>query len=200
MNEHSRQLVHLSGVVFVLFAQAWGGPAAALYFLAGALFFLAYGGIVRKEARKLKALEGRLREFALSLERENVPRPFTGAFWFYFSCGLAFLAFPFQIASAACIMLAVGDSLSTLVGIRYGMHHLLADKTLEGSIAFFATSFIAGLIFVSPIMSLGGAIAATAAEMVPGIGKLRNLKGRGLIDDNLTIPLIAGAAMLLISI
>ncbi|MBI4020224.1 MAG: hypothetical protein HY367_02745 [Candidatus Aenigmarchaeota archaeon] len=200
--EVSRQLVHLSGIFFILLAQVAGREVAILYFLSAAAFFLVYGEYIRRETRRLDALptiRGKLRETTLKLERTGV-RPFTGAFWFYFSCGISFLLFPFPIASAACMMLAVGDAFSTLVGVRFGRHAILKGKSLEGSIAFFLSSLAASLFFVSPFTALSGSIAATLAEVLPNMKYLIKLKGKGLLDDNFTVPIVSGVVMLLISI
>lgn len=189
--EFHRQMIHLSGLLFVLLAQFLGRELSVIYFSVITVFFLLYSWYIRSQEKKLERFlhraENKFRDFVLGFERRDVRNPFTGAMFFYLGFTVAFLVFPFPIASAACAMLAVGDSLSALVGTRFGKHGI-ADKTAEGSLACFAGSLVIGLAFVSPSLALAGALAASLAEFVPRI------------DDNLTIPLAAGAVMLLISL
>jgi len=191
--ELPRQLIHLSGLLFIVLAQFVGRDVTITYFLIIALFFLLYSEYVKREERKLirvlNRLEQRFRDFVLRFEREEyLKNPFRGAFWFYFSCALTLLIFPFPIASAACCMLAVGDSFSTLFGVRFGRHRIRRNKTLEGSLACLLSSFVTGLFFVGPFISLPGAFAAMLAEL------------QTKLNDNLTIPLVSGFAMFVVSL
>ncbi len=201
MNELPRQLVHLSGLAFIAFAQLVDKATASIIFFLVAFFFFLYGEhvlICEKHERNLLArLECRLRAFALSLERSESRRPFAGAFWFYIGLGLAFLLFPLPAATAAGATLAVSDSLSTAVGSRLGRHSLLGKKTLEGTAAFLISAFFVCLIFVGPLPALTGAAAATLAELLPGTAwASRNL--RNLLDDNLLIPVAGGLVISLL--
>lgn len=191
--ELPRQLLHLSGLLFIILAQFIDKEVTITYFFIIALFFLIYSEYIKREEKKLanilNRLEHRFRDLTLKLERkEYLKNPFQGAFWFYISCAVTLLIFPFHLASAACCMLAVGDSLSTLFGIKFGRHKIRRNKTLEGSLACFLGSFVIGLFFVNPFLSLIGAVAATFAELSQRI------------NDNLTIPIVSGIAMFLVSL
>jgi len=200
--ETPRQLVHLSGLLFVLLAQFTGSILAAFSFFAIAATFLIYSEYIKREkimlAGFLEAAEKRLRNFITKFERTGTPRPFLGAFWFYAGCGFAFLLFPLPVASAACSILAVGDSLSTIFGKKFGRHKLIGSKTAEGSAVFFAGAVLISLVFVNPLPALAGSAAAAIAELLPDVHFLFKAKGRGFVDDNLLIPIVAGFIMLLI--
>ena len=180
--ELPRQIVHLSGLVFIIFAQFIGREMTIIYFSFIALFFFLYSLYVRSQESKLfkslERFETKFRDFVFKFERKDVQNPFTGAMFFYIGCTLTFVLFPFTIASAACAMLAVGDSLSTLIG----------RKTLEGSVACFLGSLLAGIFFINPFLSLIGAIASSLTELFPKV------------NDNLTIPVISGLVMFLVSL
>lgn len=106
---------------------------------------------------------------------------------------LTILTFPKTIALIAILTLAIADPASAVVGIRFGRHRVVPDKSLEGSAAFFAATFAIalGLLRTAPgvdVWQAAGAaglvaLAAAAFEMLP----LR-------LDDNLTIPLLVGFA------
>ncbi|MFH1237447.1 MAG: diacylglycerol/polyprenol kinase family protein [Candidatus Aenigmatarchaeota archaeon] len=190
--ELSRQLVHLSGILFIIFAQFIGREATILYFAVIAVFFFLYSWYIRNREKRvqnmLSRMESKFRDLTLKFERKDA-NPFAGAMFFYIGCTVAFAVFPFNIASAAGAMLAVGDSLSTLVGTRLGRHKIgRTGKSFEGSLACFAGSLVAGVFFVAPHIAVLGAIAATAAELMPKI------------NDNLSIPVISGLIMFLSSL
>lgn len=189
-------MVHLSGLLFIVLAQFTGRILASFYFFLIVATFFLYSEHVRREQKKIFKLmdifSSKLKSIALGLERKDVERPFMGAVWFYLGMGLAFFIFPLNIASAACIMLAVGDALSTLIGLRFGKHRILGKKTAEGSTAFFVSSFFASLIFVTPILAFVGSVVATLSELISGHKRLQKNK---FINDNWMIPLFAGLVM-----
>ena len=198
-NEILRQLVHLSGLAFIPIAWAAGQIAASAIFLLIALWFLIYSEHVLSRERSSKnhitKLESRLRDFALVFERKETKRPFAGAFFLYLGLGLAFLIFPLNIAIAAGAVLAISDSLSTIIGMRLGRHKLLGKKTWEGSYAFFISAFLVCLLFFSPAAALLAAIAATLAELLPEYKALSRSRLRPLLNDNLLVPLMAGISL-----
>lgn len=101
---------------------------------------------------------------------------------------LTIITFPKPIALVAIYTLALADPLSAIIGIKYGKNRIVEHKSLEGSAAFFISTFICSLIILSgyqgaytytiTFISFLIALLSSAFEMVP-------LK----LDDNLTIPL-----------
>jgi len=191
-----RQLVHLSGLAFIYIAWLTNKIAAGFLFLMIALSFLLYSEYVMSKERSSKSplhkMESRLRDFALFFERKEAKRPFTGAFWFYLGLGLAFLLFPLEAASAAGAVLAISDSVSTMVGKKFGRRKIAGKKTLEGTLAFFISGFLVCLVFVNPPASLAATLAATLAELLPEASSVSRSKFSGLVDDNFLIPIISG--------
>jgi len=104
---------------------------------------------------------------------------------------LTILTVPKLAALVAIYTLAVADPLAAVVGIRFGRRRITDNRSVEGSLAFFAaTVTIAALVLhcgtTAPALAIGAAagtigLAATACELLP----LR-------IDDNLTIPIFVG--------
>jgi dolichol kinase len=189
-----RQLVHLSGLVFI--ALAWFIEKS----LVGILFIFYSEYVCRRDRGQktmLSRIECRLRDFAFIFERKDARRPFAGAFWFYFGAGLAFLVFPLNAASAAGATLAVSDSLSTIIGKKLGRHAILGRKTVEGTAAFFLSSLFICLLFFSPAIAVAGAAAAALAELLPEWNRISRSRLSGLLDDNLLIPLMTGLTITL---
>lgn len=125
-----------------------------------------------------------------STEREGVidELPGKGALSFFFGSLLVLLLFGsrIEVACAAIIILALGDSFSTLTGIRFGRHKIPynQDKSIEGTIGGFVPAFVGAMIFVSPETALLGAFTGMAVESLP-------LK----TEDNITIPVVSGFFM-----
>lgn len=191
--ETKRQFIHLVGLAFVLVAQYMEKyHAVIMFFGIGAIFFL-YSEYVRRVKTKIG-----LRNFMMGFERK-VKRSFTGAIWFYVSCGISFLVFPLEAAAPACAILAVGDSVATLIGYNFGKHKIIGKKTWEGSIAFLISSFLISLIWLRWEIGLVAALIATLIELGVSVKKLEKIRNTGWLDDNLIIPTITGLFILLIN-
>jgi len=117
--------------------------------------------------------------------REEEKPTFMGATYFIFSTILTILFFPKSIAIASIFILILSDTAAALIGKWIGRTGIFG-KTLEGSMAFFLTSLL--IVWISPnVNRFSGSLAALGAtliEILP-VG----------VNDNLTIPLVAGAIM-----
>jgi len=128
-----------------------------------------------------------------NFEREEYVKKFPGrGFIFYLIGSLLVLAFfPMDIAMPAILVLAFGDSIGHLFGIRYGKrkHPYVKTKFVEGWIAGLIAGFIAAFVFVPWHEALA---ASFFAMLVEGI----EVKiGAEEVDDNLIIPLVAAIAI-----
>ena len=122
------------------------------------------------------------------------PFVINGATWMCVSAALCTWLFPENMAAAALAMLMVGDGAAAVVGRRYGRtRYPFSSKSVEGSLAFFVTAFLAALPFglagSEPLSLVTLAIGAFAAAFVEAIPVD--------INDNLRVPLLAGGVMLL---
>lgn len=94
---------------------------------------------------------------------------------------------------AAIMILAVGDSVTNIVGRYFGkiQNPFNEKKKLEGTIIAVVLSTLAALIFV-PIWP-----AFLASTVAMGLESLNlGWKKRGIeLDDNVMIPFVAGAVM-----
>lgn len=203
--EISRQLIHLCGFLFVIVAQFTGGPFVGFYAFLVAIVLFLYSEIIVRQQRRFHTIfdrmESAVRDTLTKFERKDVQRPFTGAIWFFFSFGIIFYFFPMQpvnIASVLGLILSLGDSLSTLIGLKFGRHKIIGSKTWEGSLSFLIIAFLVSLIFLNPIMALITAIISMIVELLPETGSLVKYKRRGLIDDNILIPIITGLLLLVL--
>ncbi|MBU0616213.1 MAG: phosphatidate cytidylyltransferase [Planctomycetes bacterium] len=126
--------------------------------------------------------------------RQAETHTLTGATYVTLGALLSILLFDKPIAITVLLFLSVSDALASLVGIRFGRVRL-GSKSLEGSAAFFVSAAIIALLIMrsAPLVAIVGAAVATLTEALP-----LKVAGRKL-DDNLTIPLVAGTAMTLLT-
>lgn len=132
------------------------------------------------------------------LEREKHLKGFVakGLLFYIIGAFLVVLLFPTDIALASIMVLAFGDSISHLFGVKFGRirHPFNEKKFLEGMVAGTIAGFFGALFFVRWPEAL---IASLLAMFAEGI----ELKiGAEEVDDNLVIPLVAAISIWIIRI
>ena len=103
------------------------------------------------------------------------------------------------LVAVGVLVLGLADPAAALVGRRFGRTKLVNGRSLEGSTAFVVTAALAGLVLVRlyfPELGWGAALALAMGGAVPGA--LTELYSQRL-DDNLTIPVAAGACAWLVA-
>lgn len=136
-----------------------------------------------------------LRVFGSILRRSEVDR-LSGTPFYVGSVLLCVIVFPKSIAILSILFLAIGDPISSVMGILYGDRSIRFKngKSLIGTASGMGICFIVALLFLrfhegAPLSSailiaFFGGIAGGGSEMVPLD-----------IDDNFSIPLVSGLAM-----
>jgi phytol kinase len=104
------------------------------------------------------------------------PLPGKGAFFFAVSALSCIILFPVSIVVPGLVALAVLDSVTTLVGVRFGRHRIYNGKSHEGTLSGVAVTIIA----LVPFLTVPGAFVAAG---IAGIIELLSP-----VDDNLVIP------------
>ncbi|VVB72681.1 Uncharacterised protein [uncultured archaeon] len=173
--EFRRKLLHSLIGLFLLALLFFSGRDALLQFLGILLFAGSLMIVWMKDGRKIPVADW----FEETFERDAVKFPGYGAFWYVLGSFIFVLLIPDAPKIAAMLIaLALGDSASTIIGIK-GSHHLPYNrrKTLEGSVAFFVFSLPVCLILGTE-SGLLFALLMTIVESLPVP-----------LDDNLMIPL-----------
>ncbi|MBI5871986.1 hypothetical protein HZB88_02775 [archaeon] len=120
-------------------------------------------------------------------EREEYRRKFPGKAAILFVLGslIALVLFPKDIALASILILSLGDAFAHVFGKILSRRRYVYLKSVEGTIIGIVTGFLGALIFVNPLSAAVGSFAAMGSEAVR----------TKLFDDNILIPLVAGAVM-----
>ena len=158
------------------------GAVACLVYIADR-FRIAYPEVVTRRVPWVNRLFVRAEEQV----RESAMTPFAIAVL------LTILAVPKLAALVAITTLAIADPLAAVVGIRFGRRRLAHNRSLEGTLAFFAATAAITAVVLHwgtdappwPLagVALGVGVVAVVCELLP----LR-------VDDNLTIPIVIGFA------
>ncbi len=192
-----RKLFRLVGLLFPLLYVAgdalsegagWVAAASVLGLFLVIMFTLEYFRFRRPGVNRW--LFDRFRGFTKEKERGRI----SSTTLFLLSCLVTLLAFDKGVAIDAMLLLVFGDPIAEMVGLRWGRTPLLG-KSLEGTAAGLAACLAVTLpLAATPLglslpVILAGALAATFFELIPAP-----------VDDNLLIPLGAGAVMALMQL
>jgi glycerol-3-phosphate acyltransferase PlsY len=182
-----RKIYHLTGGLVLIALYVRLGRVPGLAMLIGV--FLGATAVDMARLRLPAFNEFIYKRFSMFI-RDSERGSLTGTPWYVLGilCSAAFYGAP--VAVYAVAFLACGDVAATTVGERWGTIKVSGSKSLQGTLAFLAASSVAGLMIdrlffpISPIVFVVGAASAAVVEVLP-------LK----LNDNLTIPVIAGGVM-----
>jgi dolichol kinase len=123
------------------------------------------------------------------LLRPREQKSFSGSTTILFAALLVYLFFELRVAAAAMVIVVVGDTAAAFIGRLIGRIRLINHKSLEGTLAFvvFSLAALTAVPGLSFQIGLVGALVGAVFELLPIP-----------IDDNITVPLVAGGAMQLL--
>jgi dolichol kinase len=177
-----RKIVHLATLIIPV-GYALTSQETAILFLVPFFIALLLVDLLRQFHSGMASLFQKY--FFGRVLREEEKSAFMGSTYFIFSTILSILLFPKSIAIASLFILILSDTAAALIGKWIGRVKIFG-KTLEGSMAFLITSLL--IVWIYPHLGrFSGSLAALGAaviEILP-IG----------VNDNLSIPLVAGAIM-----
>ena len=181
-----RKLWHFSAGAVVVAALVIFAPSKmwAIVILAAGLALMIVIDLVRYFSRRGKRLFWRHLGFLTSEKEKKGP---TTSLYYAASLLLCVLIFPVYAAVGGVISLAAGDPMAAIVGRRYGKLRI-GGKSIEGGLTNAAVTFCLIFIFVRSVhIAAAGALVGAIVEMfeIPWL------------DDNITVPLAAGGAMVL---
>lgn len=186
MRHFGRKCYHVFGGLGLLFLYYSMGRERALLVYAILFFLVLLWDLIRLSVPAWnRYLIGKFG----TLYRKNEEHAISGTPTYVLGVALSLYWYAPEIATVAICFLAIGDVTATAIGERYGKTKI-GQKSLEGSTAFFLAAVVVGLllpffgIYVPVWIVCMGAVVATGVELL----SLR-------VNDNLTIPLIAGGAM-----
>lgn len=196
--EEKRQIVHISLGLIVIFLLEIGfigyvgemvpfdllNPIARVFFVVSLFgFFLS----VSSKYYRIPIIDFFLRKLERKRVREKVPGK--GTLLASIGIFIPSIFFNKDIVIGSIFVLAIGDSVSNIVGREYGKTKIPYNKTksLEGTLI----GFLSSTVFVSLYFPLYLAISASATGML-----IESLNQK--IDDNLFIPIASAIVLYLL--
>ena len=184
--ELNRQLFHLSLGIAIVLLLMYGfidNNIILILIIIGLIL-----SIISKKT-KIPIIYTLLQKFERKKEIETFPGK--GTIFYFIGIYISLLLFPREIAMASIMVLALGDSISHMYGLHYGKikHPLSNIKFIEGTIAGFIAGFIGAWMFLPWHEAFFASLIAMIVEAI-------ELKiGTEQVDDNLIIPIVAGAVV-----
>ena len=170
-----------------------GTVLAALILILGKFYSLAIfgtamiAGIVLSELLHKNIRIPPFHWFIQRLERRGV-KPGMGTLNFVLGAFIALVFFDPKIVFVSVLILAFGDSFSTIIGKGFGSKRLNNGKSLEG----FLGGFIASLFVTLPYLNIyTGAVACFIASFIELVCP---------VDDNVVIPPVASLIIYMLTL
>ncbi len=181
---YHRKAWHFTSGAIVVAALVIFAPSKmwAIIILAAGLALMIAIDAARYFSRRGKRLFWRHLGFLTSEKEKKGP---TTSLFYAASLLACVLIFPVYAAIGGVISLAAGDPMAAIVGRRYGKLRI-GGKSIEGGLTNAVVAFCLIFIFVRSIhVAAAGALVGAIVEMfdIP------------YLDDNITVPLAAGGAM-----
>ena len=158
-----RKFVHISSSGIAILLYFLGKEVLLPYILAAGILFpiLDYS---RKYIPYLKTIYISL--FGI-ITRPYEYQGLSGASWVFMGAGVTTYLFNEKVAVIALLVMSLSDSAAAIIGIKFGNTRLF-NKSLEGSLAFFITTYmiIFSLSIASMLLTSITTIIATAIELL----------------------------------
>lgn len=129
-----------------------------------------------------------------TIVRPNEAHTIPAATWYIVALFVGVIAYPQMAIEMGVVALALGDPAANLVGKRFGSAKIRRQKSWAGLIGFLCVSFLALMTYQALCApDLGWAQWTIRALAVAAAGAIAEVLSDP-IDDNLLVPLVAGAA------
>jgi dolichol kinase/phosphoserine phosphatase len=184
-NEILRESIHICGFSIPFLSIKLGTHIVALIIICVSILYV-MSEFARMKRKTLPLFSVITQRAATYHERYEFA---TSPLFFALGILLTLFFFPSPINYASIAIFSFGDSTAAIFGNIYGKKKLSLNKlkTLEGSLIGFFFAFLAGTVFVHPLIALTCAIIAMVVEYLPLP-----------LNDNLLIPLTIALYLTLI--
>jgi phytol kinase len=184
LTENARKVVHFLALLVPLLSELTSKSVILASLILTTIIY-SFEEVLRLKGHRLPILTSLTLRLSRPQERTSfIIRPA------YLAIGiiLALILYPSKIAYASICIGVIGDPVAAIVGERFGHRRIVRRKTVEGFAAGLTAAFLLASFLVSPFIGLIGATGGMLAELLD------------VPDDNLTMPIVAGALMMLATI
>jgi diacylglycerol kinase (CTP) len=150
----------------------------------------------------LRARNEKLNQVVVSIMgpfmRQSEIQGFSGLPFYSLGVSLALFLYKPEIAELSIMFLIFSDPMSSFFGVLFGKDKIMPNKSLQGAFACFFTCYLITL-FYGLNSHIPGTTLFTFAVLAGVVGTISELLSAFNIDDNLTIPVISGLGLTIIS-
>ncbi len=188
-SELFRKSIHLLGFLVPLISITLGVIVAIAFVISLSVVY-AISEYSRLRGRSVPIITA-VTNMAMRVDKEKQTRFIAAPLFLASGILSTLLIFPAPINYAAIAVVTLGDGSASIVGRLYGRNKIPFSngKTVEGTAAGMICAFVGASLFVSPTMALIAASIGMIVEFLP----LR-------INDNMTVPLLAGLSIMIIQL
>ena len=187
-SEIFRKFIHvLSAIIPLCHIYVFKEKIDMIIFLSLMLIFCFFIENVRNNPKTNKVFKKYLFFMMRNFEKKG---SLTGATWVFVGSLLSIIIVPSPFCIIALFFLSFGDTFAAIIGIKYP-YFKIGEKTLSGSFACFIACLGVGFIFNQKLdieILIFGAMVASVVELISFN-----------INDNVSIPLVSGCAMYIVS-
>jgi dolichol kinase len=126
--------------------------------------------------------------------RKHECHSISGMTYLYLGTAIILFLFDKKIVTLTLLFLAFGDPIASYFGIKYGRDKIFSNKSLQGTMAAFATCTVIAMIFYywNNLMTERLLIVAPLSGMIGAVAEATPV---GKLDDNLTFPVISATCL-----
>ncbi len=187
---YKRNVFHIASAVFSLLLVEVFLTQPQLAVVAGAVMIWAWSAEIGR--RRWPAVNRLLMRAMGPIAHPHEHWRINSATWYSTAIFLLAMTGEPIVQVAGVLILGVSDPLAAIIGRRYGKHKLVHGRSLEGSLTFLVTGWIAATALLMGVHTLPFATAALISAGAALPATFAELFSRR-IDDNFSIPVSAAA-------
>jgi len=187
----ARRLWHFLGVLFIFTLYSFVTPQQAVWLsVPMATFMIGFDWARLHNQRLNRFFQWLFKPFL----REDEKDKFAASTAMMAGVTLVICLFPRDVVLLTLLFLALADPVASYYGIRYGKDKLVGNKSLQGSMAAFASCFFLALLFFSyrGLMPDRLFIACLLAGLIGAISELVPI---WKLDDNFVFPVVSASLL-----
>lgn len=190
-----RKLWHIScGAIGIISYYHFDFPLEVYGWIAFAIGLIGFGlDFLRLKRPKFNRMAFRILGPIL---RKSEAQSFSGLPFYAIGVAISIYFYPTDIAVLSIFFLVLADPMASMIGVTFGKENILPNKSFQGSLACFLTCYFITMAYTWDIEGAGTGVMGFAFCAALS-GTISELFSAFNIDDNLTIPVVGGAGMLL---
>ena len=186
----------LAGIMLLIPYFVWDAKLLYLGIFSFAFSLVGFFFDFKRQANE--RLNKRFQSFFMPIMRRSEIDSFSGIPFYALGVALSCFLYNEHIAVISILFLIFADPIASIVGVYLSKGRIFPNKTLEGTIACFVVCFFV-VIFYCRVFDFTEGAFIPFALLAAIAGAVAELLSAFNIDDNFTIPVVAGGLMTILN-